>query len=141
VSKARRVSPTRGTQASTAAGKRPLVDLLQAATDIVAALPDAVVVTGADRRVLAANQAGAEMLGWQVGDIVGQAIADSVAPGERSHVASMEDQVLSGETRRYETRIVNHRTSEERDVAVSSGPFRMHGEIIGTVASRSSLVR
>ena len=100
MSKARRVSPTRGTGASTAAGKSPLVDLLQAATDIVAALPDAVVVTGADRRVLAANQAGAEMLGWHVGDIVGQAIADNVSPAERAHVASMEDQVLSGETRR-----------------------------------------
>jgi len=111
------------------------VDLLQAAADIVAALPDAVVVTGTDRRVLAANQAGAEMLGWPVGDVAGQAIADNVSPGERSHVASREDRVLAGETQRYETRIVNHRTSEERDVAVSSGPFRMHGEIIGTVAT------
>jgi two-component system NtrC family sensor kinase len=135
VSKARRVSPTRETKASTAAGKSPLVDLLQAATDIVAALPDAVVVTGADRRVLAANHAGAELLGWNVGDIVGQAIADNVSPGERSHVASREDRVLAGETQRYETRIVNHRTDEERDVAVSSGPFRMQGEIIGTVAT------
>jgi len=75
------------------------------------------------------------MLGWQVGDIVGQAIADNVSPGERSHVASREDRVLEGETQRYETRIVNHRTGEERDVAVSSGPFRMQGEIIGTVAT------
>jgi len=135
VSKARRVSPTRGTRASTPAGKSPLVDLLQAAADIVAALPDAVVVTGTDRRVLAANQAGADMLGWQAGEVVGQAIADNVSPGERSHVASREDRVLSGEMQRYETRIVNHRTSEERDVAVSSGPFRMQGEIIGTVAT------
>jgi len=111
------------------------VDLLQTAADIVAALPDAVVVTGTDRRVLAANQAGADMLGWQAGDVVGQAIADNVSPNERSHVASREDRVLEGETQRYETRIVNHRTGEERDVAVSSGPFRMQGEIIGTVAT------
>jgi len=108
---------------------------LQAATDIVAALPDAVVITGTDRRVLAANQAGADMLGWQIGEVVGQAIADNVWPGERSHVAAREDRVLSGEPQRYETRIVNHRTGEERDVAVSSGPFRMSGEIIGTVAT------
>jgi PAS domain S-box-containing protein len=111
------------------------VDWLQAAADIVAALPDAVVVTGTDRRVLAANQAGAEMLGWPVGDVVGQAIADNLAPGERPHVASREDRALAGETQRYETRIVNHRTSEERDVAVASAPFRMNGEIIGTVAT------
>jgi two-component system NtrC family sensor kinase len=109
--------------------------LQQAAADIVAALPDAVVVTGTDRRVLAANAAGAAMLGWQVGDVAGQAIADNVSPGERTHVASREDRVLAGEAQRYETRIVNHRTGEERDVAVSSGPFRMNGEIIGTVAT------
>jgi two-component system NtrC family sensor kinase len=111
------------------------VDLLQAAADIVAALPDAVVVTGTDRRVLAANQAGADLLGWQAGEIVGQAIADNVSPGERAHVASREDRVLGGEMQRYETRIVNHVTNEERDVSVSSGPFRMHGDIIGTVAT------
>jgi len=135
VSKVRRISPTRATRGSTAAGKVPRLDLLQAATDIVAALPDAVVITGTDRRVLAANQAGADMLGWQIADVVGQAIADNVSPGERSHVASREDRALSGEPQRYETRIVNHLTGEERDVAVSSGPFRMSGEIIGTVAT------
>ena len=135
MSKVRRISPTRGTRGSTAAGKGPRLDLLQAATDIVAALPDAVVITGTDRRVLAANQAGADMLGWQIADVVGQAIADNVSPGERSHVASREDHALSGEPQRYETRIVNHLTGEERDVAVSSGPFRMSGEIIGTVAT------
>jgi len=75
------------------------------------------------------------MLGWQIADVVGQAIADNVSPGERSHVASREDRALSGEPQRYETRIVNHLTGEERDVAVSSGPFRMSGEIIGTVAT------
>ena len=135
MSKVRRISPTRATRGSTAAGKVPRLDLLQAATDIVAALPDAVVITGTDRRVLAANQAGADMLGWQIADVVGQAIADNVSPGERSHVASREDRALSGEPQRYETRIVNHLTGEERDVAVSSGPFRMSGEIIGTVAT------
>ena len=135
MSKVRRISPTRATRGSTAAGKGPRLDLLQAATDIVAALPDAVVITGTDRRVLAANQAGADMLGWQIADVVGQAIADNLSPGERSHVASREDHALSGEPQRYETRIVNHLTGEERDVAVSSGPFRMSGEIIGTVAT------
>jgi len=56
--------------------------LLQAAADIVAALPDAVVITASDRRVLAANQAGADLLGWQVADVVGQAIADNVSRSE-----------------------------------------------------------
>jgi len=137
VSKARRISPTRGTRANTTSGKggSPRLDLLQAAADIVAALPDAVVVTGMDRRVLAANETGAHLLGWQLDNVVGQAIADHLTPAERAHVASREDKVLAGETQRYETRIVNHATSEERDVSVSSGPFRVNGAIIGTVAT------
>jgi len=135
VSKSRRVPPARGTRPTTAAAKRPPLDLLQAATDIVAALPDAVVVTGMDRRVLAANDAGADLLGWEVSDIVGQAIADAVSPSERAHVASREDRVLAGEPQRYETKVVNHSTGEERDVAVSSGPFRVNGDLIGTVAT------
>ena len=135
MSKARRVSPARVTRPTTAPPKRPRLDLLQTAADIVAALPDAMVVTGTDRLVLAANEAGAELLGWSVTDIVGQAIADQVSPAERTHVAAREDKVLAGEPQRYETRIVNHRTGEERDVAVSSGPFRVDGELIGTVAT------
>jgi two-component system NtrC family sensor kinase len=135
VSKARRISPTRGTRENAAGTKGPRLDLLQAAADIVAALPDAVVVTGTDRRILAANAAGAELLGWEPNDVVGQAIADHVSPPERAHVASREDKVLAGDPQRYETRIVNHRTKEERDVAVSSGPFRVNGELIGTVAT------
>jgi len=135
VSKVRRVSPTRGTRESAAVAKGPRLDLLQAAADIVAALPDAVVVTGTDRRILAANDAGAKLLGWEPNDVVGQSIAEHVSPGERAHVASREDKVLAGEPQRYETRIVNHHTSEERDVAVSSGPFRVNGELIGTVAT------
>src|SRR5438552_999336 len=82
-----------------------------------------------------AKNAGAELLGWQIGEVVGQAIADQVAAGERAHVASREDRVLAGEPQRYETKVINHRTGEERDVAVSSGPFRVDGELIGTVAT------
>jgi len=109
--------------------------LLRAAADIVAALPDAVVVTATDRRVLATNEAGAALLGWDANDVAGQLIADAVSPAEHAHVASREDKVLAGEPQRYETKIINHRTGEERDVAVSSGPFRINGELIGTVAT------
>ncbi len=135
MSKARRPSPTRGTRESTAVAKGPRLDLLQAAADIVAALPDAVVITGMDRRVLAANEAGAQLLGWQMDNVVGQLIAEHVIAAERAHVAAREDKVLAGEPQRYETRIVNHETAEERDVSVSSGPFRVNGALIGTVAT------
>ena len=139
MSKARRVSPGRGTRNPAAPAKKGAggarLDLLQAAADIVAALPDAVVVTGMDRRVLAVNEAAAQLLGVDSAALVGEAIADQVAPGERAHVASREDKVLAGEAQRYETKVINHRTKEERDVAVSSGPFRVDGDLIGTVAT------
>ncbi len=135
MSKSRRVSPGRGTRPPTTAPKRPRIDLLQAAADIVTALPDAVVVTGLDRRVLAVNQAAADMLGWDVAELVGQPIADQVAAVERVHVAEQEDRVFAGEAQRYETKILNHQSGEERDVAVSSGPFRVDDELIGTVAT------
>ncbi len=134
MSKGRRVSPA-GTRSPAASPKRPRLDLLQAAADIVTALPDAVVVTGVDRRVLAVNQAAADLFGWPVGDLVGQPIADQVAAGERAHVAQQEDLVFAGEAQRYETKVLNHETGEERDVAVSSGPFRVDDELIGTVAT------
>jgi len=134
VSKGRRVSPG-GTRSPAASLKRPRIDLLQAAADIVTALPDAVVVTGLDRRVLAVNQAAADLFGWQAKELVGQPIADQVAPGERVHVAEQEDKVFGGASQRYETKVLNHETGEERDVAVSSGPFRVDDELIGTVAT------
>lgn len=108
---------------------------MQAAADIVTALPDAVIVTGLDRRVLAVNQAAADLLGSSVAEVVGQLTADHVAPAERQHVAEQEDKVFAGEPQRYETKVVNHQTAEERDVAVSSGPFRVDDELIGTVAT------
>ncbi|HEV8304882.1 MAG TPA: PAS domain S-box protein [Gemmatimonadales bacterium] len=111
------------------------LDLQQAAADIVAALPDAVIVTGTDRRVLAVNQPAADLLGCQAAELVGQPTADHVAPAERAHVASREDKVLAGETQRYDTRVLNRQSGEERDVAVSSGPFRVRGELIGTLAT------
>jgi two-component system NtrC family sensor kinase len=134
VSKGRRVSPG-GTRSPAASLKQPRINLLQAAADIVSALPDAVVVTGLDRRVLAVNQAAADLFGWQAADLVGQAISDQVAAVERAHVAEQEDRVFAGEPQRYETKVLNHETGEERDVAVSSGPFRVDNELIGTVAT------
>ena len=136
MSKGRRISPGGGgTRSPSAPLKRPRLDLLQAAADIVTALPDAVIVTGLDRRVLAVNQAAADLLGWQVTDLVGQLTADHVAAVERQHVAEQEDRVFAGEAQRYETKVLNHETGEERDVAVSSGPFRVDDELIGTVAT------
>src|SRR6266550_1542140 len=64
MSKGRRASPTRGMPAPAVSTKTapegPTHDPLRIAAEIVAALADAVVVTGVDRQVLTANRAGDE---------------------------------------------------------------------------------
>jgi len=75
-----------------------VVDLLQTAADIVAALPDAVVVTGTDRR-FSRRTRRADMLGWQVGDIVARR-SPTTCHRASDPRRSREDRVLEGETQR-----------------------------------------
>ena len=83
MSKSRRASPTRGMRPTasspTVAVKRPAFDPLRVAAEIVAALADAVVVTGVDRQVVTANRAAAELFGRPLDDLPGTPIDDLVA--------------------------------------------------------------
>src|SRR3989442_8458917 len=63
MSKSRGAAPTRGLRAPTMTPKPPALDPLRVAAEIVAALADAVVVTGLDRKVLTANRSAAELFG------------------------------------------------------------------------------
>src|SRR5207245_1850742 len=65
MNKGRGASPSRGMRSPTATrpAKRPPFDPLRVAAEIVAALADAVVVTGVDRRVVSANRAAAGLVG------------------------------------------------------------------------------
>src|SRR2546428_11897386 len=87
MSKGRRASPTRGLRdpapAPKAAPKRPAFDQMRVATEIVAALADAVVVTGTDRRILTANRAAGELFGRPLPDPPRTANDDPVAPPRR----------------------------------------------------------
>ena len=57
----RRASPSRGTGvAAGGEGGPPRLDLVRVAAELVANLPDAVVVTGLDRHILTASHAAAE---------------------------------------------------------------------------------
>src|SRR6266542_4036340 len=94
-------------------------DPLHVAAEIVAALADAVVVTGLDRRLLTANRAAAELFGRPLDDLAGTPIDDMVATGESQH---------------YETKVVRA-NGEERGVAVSTTPLVLEGELVGTVAT------
>jgi two-component system NtrC family sensor kinase len=138
MNKGRRASPTRGTGPpavpAKAAFKRPAHDPMRVAAEIVAALADAVVVTGVNRQVLTANRAAAELFGRPLDDLPGTPIDDLVATAEREHVAEREHRAVAGEAQHYETKIVGA-TGEERIVAVSTTPLVVEGELIGTVAT------
>jgi two-component system NtrC family sensor kinase len=87
-----------------------------------------------DRRVLSANPAAALLLGRPLEDLPGTPVADLVALVERPHVDDRESRALEGEGQRYDTQIVRP-DNEVRDVAVSSVPLRIDGELVGTVAT------
>jgi len=107
---------------------------MRVATEIVAALADAVVVTGTDRRILTANRAAGALFGRPLEDLPGTAIDDLVVSAERQHVAEREHRAVEGEEQHYETKVVRG-NGEERSVAVSTTPLVIEGELLGTVAT------
>src|SRR2546426_2350838 len=135
MSKSRGAAPTRGLRAPTMTPKRPALDPSRVAAEIVAALADAVVVTGLDRNVLTANRSAAELFGRRLADLPGTPIDDLVTSEERQHVAEREHRAVEGEQQRYETTVVRA-DGEERNVAVSTTPLVLDGDLVGTVASR-----
>src|SRR5439155_1199667 len=137
MSKGRRATPARGLRSPVpspkTAPKRPL-DSQRVAAEIVAAIADAVIVTGLDRRALTANRAAAELFGRPLEDLPGTPIDDRVPPGERASVAEHEQLAFQGEEQHYETKVVSA-SGEERVVAVSTTPLLVDGELIGAVAT------
>jgi two-component system NtrC family sensor kinase len=133
MSKRNRAAPAREVRAGAAPRKRAGFDSSAIAREIVAALADAVVVTSLESRILTANRAAAELFGRPLEDLPGTAVGDLVAPAEQRHVALREQQARAGAEQHYETKIV--RAGAERDVAVSSTPLVVEGDLIGTVAT------
>src|SRR5438067_662234 len=137
MSKGRRATPARGLRSpvpsSKTTPKRPL-DSQRIAVEIVAAIADAVIVTGLDRRALTANRAAAELFGRPLEDLPGTPIDDLVAPGERASVAEHEQLAFEAEEQHYETKQLRMH-GEERIVAVSTTPLVVDGELIGAVAT------
>src|SRR5712692_10907468 len=133
MSKSRGASPTRGLRAPTMVPKRPALDPLRVAAEIVAALADAVVVTGLERRVLTANRAAAALFGRPLDDLPGTPVDDLVTPAERPDVAERERRAVAGEVQRYETTLLRP-DGTQREVAVSTTPLILDGEPVGTAA-------
>src|ERR1043166_4661944 len=132
VSRARGIPPPAASTKT--ALKHPAHDPLRVAAEIVAALAEAVVLTGVDRQVLTANRAAAELFGRPLDDLPGTPIDDLVATTEREHVAEREHRAVEGAAQHYETKIVGA-TGDERSVAVSTTPLVVEGELVGTVAT------
>ena len=139
MSKRQRTSPSREMRSALPGAKRGPADPLFMAREIVAALADAVVVTGADRRIVTANRAAAELFGRPLEDMPGTAIDDLVAVAERERVAELEQRARGGEDQRYETKVVRSDRAE-RDVAVSATPLVVEGELVGTVVMLRDII-
>src|SRR5438270_1538150 len=137
MSKGRRATPARGLRSPVPSPKtaptRPL-DSQRIAVEIVAAIAEAVIVTGLDRRARTANRAAAELFGRPLEDLPGTPIDDLVTSEERQHVAEREHRAFEGEQQRYETTVVRA-DGEERNVAVSTTPLVLDGDLVGTVAT------
>lgn len=100
----------------------------------MASSPDAIIVTGMDRRVLDANDAAAELFGRALEDLIGAEVDGLVIEEERGVVARHEREALRGFPQRYETRIlVGDRT--QRTVAVASAALQEDDEVVGTAAT------
>lgn len=110
------------------------LDPLQLAAVIVAALPEAVVVTALDRSVLMASRAATELFGRRPDGLPGTAIDELVAPGQRQQVAERERLALGGEEQRFETTVARA-DGKERAVAVVTTRLVVAGQLIGTVAT------
>ncbi len=137
MSKGRRATPARGLRSPVPSSKitanRPL-DSQRIAAEIVAALADAVIVTGLDRRAVTANRAAADLFGRPLEDLPGTPIDDLVAPSERALVEEHERLAFEGAEQHYETKVVGV-NGDERVVAVSTTPLMVEGELIGAVAT------
>src|SRR5256886_11679955 len=93
MTKGRRATPARGLRSpvpsSKTAPNRPL-DSQRIAAEIVAALADAVIVTGLDRRAVTANRAAADLFGRPLEDPPRTPLDDLVGPTERAPLAEHE---------------------------------------------------
>src|SRR5882672_3663364 len=128
MSKRQRTPSSRGVRRAPAPPNSAAFDPLSTAREIVAALADAIVVTGIDRRVATVNRAAAELFGRPLEDLPGTAVDDLLAPVERQHVAEREQLGYAGEEQRYETKVLRP-DGVERDVAVSSTPLLLDGHL------------
>ena len=100
---------------------------------VVETSTDAIVITDLQRRIAFANPAAIALFARE-GEVIGTAVDDILAPGQRELVQDHSRMALAGRPQRYETVIVRP-DGEQRIVSVSSAPLRDVGQVTGIVAS------
>src|SRR5438552_652221 len=99
MSRRQRTSPSRELRESAATAKRAAFDPLAIAREIVAALADAVVVTGTDRRILTGSRAAGEAASeYRRTELIGQCFAPTLPDDELPRVLGQFQKALAGET-------------------------------------------
>ena len=95
---------------------------------------DGIFVKDLDRRVLMINQAGADLLGKTVAEVVGASIHDLFDPDTAQRLLERDDEILAGgKTVTYELETTT-KAGVERTYLTTRGPYRdRHGKIVGLI--------
>jgi PAS domain S-box-containing protein len=95
---------------------------------------DGIFVKGLDRRILMINQAGADLLGKTVAEVVGASTTELFDADTAQRLATRDDEVLAGgQTLTYELETTT-KAGIERFYLTTRGPYRdRHGTIVGLI--------
>jgi PAS domain S-box-containing protein len=93
---------------------------------------DGIFVKGLDRRILMINQAGADLLGKTVGEVVGASVADLFDPDTAQRLSMLDDEILTGGRSVTSELEMTTRAGIKRFYLTTRGPYRdRHGDIVG----------
>jgi two-component system sensor histidine kinase/response regulator len=95
---------------------------------------DGIFVKGLDHRIQMINQAGADLLGKTVAEVVGASTTELFDPDTAQRLAARDDEILAGgQTVTYELETTT-RAGVERIYLTTRGPYRdRHGTIVGMI--------
>lgn len=113
--------------------ERELENLRRFQTDLVQQIGEGLVIDNLEGRFTFVNQAGATMLGYEVGELLGKHWSVVVQPKNRPVVQEMIEQRLQGLSNRYELDLLR-KDGTLLPVQVSGCPRHENGQLSGTMA-------
>lgn len=95
---------------------------------------EAIILTDLNERMLFVNPMAAEMVGYELSDLIGKSVLDFIPPEERETIRSQTFKREKGETSRYET-VFLHKNGTTRRVQITGSPiFDSSGRVVSTMA-------